>query len=156
MGEGCYWETPVFSNIKKAFGTYLPSSFPDMWKFRTQVTQCQATRSRQVTSSQKSLNARNSYTDWPIALKLSAMSDLYEKQYIHITQCISRKFYIGGPRSGQFCDLFYGIKFKGASFGRKTFLYCIVLYCIVLYLDLRGIPIQNAWRLLLRIRIRGC
>ena len=35
--------------------------------------QGQVTRSRQVTSPHKSLNARQSYTDWKIALKLSAI-----------------------------------------------------------------------------------
>ena len=31
-----------------------------------------------------------------------------------------------------------------------------VLYCIILYLQLRAIHIQNEWRLMLRVRIRGC
>ena len=52
------------------FGTPVHASFPHMWKFRTQVTQGQVTKSRQVTSLQKSLNDRHSYADWPISLKL--------------------------------------------------------------------------------------
>ena len=41
-----------------------------LWKFQTQVIQGQVTRSRQVTSPQKSLNARHSYTECLITLKL--------------------------------------------------------------------------------------
>ena len=54
-----------------------------LWKFRTQVTQGQVTRSRQVTPPhhRKTLNVRHSYTEWPITLKLSAIdirTSIYE------------------------------------------------------------------------------
>ena len=46
-----------------------------LWKFQTQVTQGQVTRSRQVTSTHKKfLNVPQRYTDWTIALKLSAIA----------------------------------------------------------------------------------
>ena len=41
-----------------------------LWKFQTQVTQGQVTRSRQVTSPQKKMKVRHSYTECPITLKL--------------------------------------------------------------------------------------
>ena len=65
-----------FADISKdlvfaVFGTPVYTSFPHvLWKFQTQVTQGQVNRSRQVTSPQKSLKARHSYTEWPITLKL--------------------------------------------------------------------------------------
>ena len=56
------------------FGTPVHASRSHVvWKFQTQVTQGQVTRSRQVTSPHLSLDARHSYTDWPIALKLLAI-----------------------------------------------------------------------------------
>ena len=66
---------PGFWRIsKKRRGIPVHSPFPHMlWKLQTQVTQCQVTRSRQVTSSQKSLNVRHSYTECPITLKLLAI-----------------------------------------------------------------------------------
>ena len=45
----------------------------------------------------KSLNTRQSYTDWMISLKLSVIP-------VSI-KCISPNFDIGDQRSGQFCDL---------------------------------------------------
>ena len=94
----------ALSCISKAvvFGMPVHTSFPHMWKFQTQVTQGQVTRSRQVTSPQKSLNARQSYTEWPIALKLPAIDILVPVSI----KCISRNFDICGPRSGHFCDIF--------------------------------------------------
>ena len=81
------WEdvfTPSgFSQISKKtvarssaiFGTAVHTSFPHtLWKFRTQVTHGQVTRSRQVISLKKKLNVRHSYTEWPITLQLSAIN----------------------------------------------------------------------------------
>ena len=48
----------------------------------------------------KSLNARHSYTEWPITLKLSAIYIRYS-----IYKFLSRNFSICDPMSGQFCDL---------------------------------------------------
>ena len=68
---------------------------------QTQVTQGQVTRSCQGTSLHKSLNARQSYIDLTITLKLSAIDTIKMS-----TKCISQNFDIGDLRSGQFCDLF--------------------------------------------------
>ena len=56
-------------------------------------------RLRQVTSPQKSLNARHSYTECPITMKLSAINIR-----ISIYKILSWNFHIGDSRSGQFCD----------------------------------------------------
>ena len=97
---------------------FIGTSFPHMLqKFQTQVTQGQVTSSRQVTSPQKSLNARHSYTDWPITLILSAINS---RNSIFVN--VYRKFDIGDPRLGQFCDRHYviGKKIKRRPFWTKT------------------------------------
>ena len=69
------------------FVTPIHTSFPHMlWKFHTQVTQGQVTRSRQKTLPQKSLNARHSYTEWLITLKLSAIDIPYSIYEIYISE----------------------------------------------------------------------
>ena len=79
-GRGCLNTPQVFAAISKTaalrtaiFETPVDTSLPHMWKFQTQVTQGHVTRSLQVTSPQKSFNARHSYTECPITLKLSAI-----------------------------------------------------------------------------------
>ena len=68
----------VFANIKKKQRHVAPPLwhtclyiFSAHVKISDQITQGQVTRSRQVTSLQKSLNASHSYTECPITLKLS-------------------------------------------------------------------------------------
>ena len=68
----------------------------------------------------KSWNARHSYTEWLITLKLSANDILTGS-----IKCVSRNLNIGDPKSVQLCDLFIawvnGRKLKRACFGRKPF-----------------------------------
>ena len=109
-GRGVGIDTPVvFLSCQKRrrgaqqFLAHLFRYFlPHMWKFHTQVAHGQVTRSRQVTSPQKGLDARHSCTDWTFVLKLSAI-DTSDSRYLSI-KCMSRNFDIGDLKSRQCCD----------------------------------------------------
>ena len=84
------------------FDTPSHKSFPHMlWKFQTQATQGQVTRSRQVTSHQKKvwtlvIATPNDWSTWNFQRLISLTVSI---------KCIVRNLDIGDARSGRFCDL---------------------------------------------------
>ena len=99
---GCL-DTPLrFFAGAAIFDTAVHTSFPHtLWKFRTQVTHGQVTRSRQVASPQKNIwmfviATPNNRSPWNFQVLIFVLVSMKH---------ISRNFDIGDLRSGQFCGL---------------------------------------------------
>ena len=101
VGGGGWTSPSGFSQICAAVcGTPVFTSFPHIWKFQTQVTQGQVTRSGQVTSPQKKIGMlviaiSNDRTPWNFQRLISLKVSL---------KCLYPNFNIGDLTSGQICD----------------------------------------------------
>ena len=101
----------VWTPPSQVFGTPVHTSFlHTLWKFQTQVTQGQVTRSRQVASPQKKFECLSNFF-WGLTSKMVTANDWSTwnfQQLIFVMvsmKLVSRNFDIGDLRSGQFCDL---------------------------------------------------
>ena len=118
---GCLNTPPPSGFSPTVFGTAIHTFYPHtLWKFQSQVTQGQVTRSRQVTSPQKNLECSSSLHR--MNDHLETFSNWYPYQYLwNVYLGISISVTKGQVNFATSPLKVNKRKMKGASFARKPF-----------------------------------